>query len=44
MRRVVFERLFDALSEEPDFQYALIDGAIVSVHVASAMIWRASNP
>ena len=28
----VFERLFEALSEEPDFEYALIDGTIVSVH------------
>lgn len=28
----VFEQLFEALSEEPDFEYALIDGTIVSVH------------
>ena len=28
----VFERLFKALSAEPDFEYALIDGNIVSVH------------
>lgn len=28
----VFERLFEELSEEPDFEYALIDGTIVSVH------------
>ena len=28
----VFERLFEGLSEEPDFEYALIDGTIVSVH------------
>jgi transposase len=28
----VFERLFEALSDEPDFEYALIDGTIVSVH------------
>jgi transposase len=28
----VFERLFEVLSEEPDFEYALIDGTIVSVH------------
>jgi len=27
-----FERLFEVLSEEPDFEYALIDGTIVSVH------------
>ena len=30
--RGAFERLFEALSEEPDFEYALIDGTIVSVH------------
>ena len=30
--RGVFERLFEALSEEPDFEYALIDDTIVSVH------------
>ncbi len=28
----VFERLFVVLSEQPDFEYALIDGTIVSVH------------
>ncbi len=28
----VFERLFEVLSGEPDFEYALIDGTIVSVH------------
>ena len=28
----VFERLFEELSEDPDFEYALIDGTIVSVH------------
>ena len=28
----VFEGLFEALSQEPDFEYALIDGTIVSVH------------
>ncbi len=28
----VFERLFETLSGEPDFEYALIDGTIVSVH------------
>ena len=31
-RNRVFERLFEVLSEEPDFEYALIDGTIVSVH------------
>ena len=28
----VFERIFSALSGEPDFEYALIDGTIVKVH------------
>lgn len=28
----VFEKLFKALSDEPDFEYALIDGTIVKVH------------
>ncbi len=28
----VFERLLETLSGEPDFEYALIDGTIVSVH------------
>jgi len=28
----VFERIFVALSEDPDFEYALIDGTIVKVH------------
>ena len=31
-QKSVFERLFKALSAEPDFEYALIDGTIVSVH------------
>ncbi len=31
-KRGVFKRLFEVLSEEPDFEYALIDGTIVSVH------------
>ena len=30
--RGVFERLFEALSEEADFEYALMDGTIVRVH------------
>lgn len=30
--RGAFERLFEALSGEPDFEYALIDGTIVKVH------------
>jgi len=28
----VFEKLFKALSGEPDFEYALIDGSIIKVH------------
>jgi len=28
----VFERIFNILSGEPDFEYLLIDGTIVSVH------------
>lgn len=28
----VFDRLFEALSGAPDFEYALIDGTIVRVH------------
>ena len=31
-RKGVFERLFQVLSGEPDFEYALIDGTIVRVH------------
>ena len=31
-KKGVFERLFEVLSDEPDFEYALIDGTIVSVH------------
>ncbi len=28
----VFERLFESLSDEPDFEYAMIDATIVRVH------------
>jgi hypothetical protein len=28
----VFDRIFECLSDEPDFEYALIDGTIVSAH------------
>jgi transposase len=31
-KRGVFERIFTAAADEPDFEYALIDGTIVSVH------------
>jgi transposase len=32
VRAKVFDRIFQALSGEPDFQYAMIDGTIVTVH------------
>ena len=32
VKRDVFKRLFDALSGEPDMEYAMIDGTIVKVH------------
>jgi hypothetical protein len=28
----VFERLFGCVSDEPDFEYALVDGTIVTAH------------
>jgi transposase len=28
----VFQRIFEAVSDEADFEYALIDGTIISVH------------
>ena len=28
----IFERIFEALSAEPDFEYVLIDGTIMKVH------------
>ncbi len=31
-RAGVFERLFGHLSDEPDFEYALVDGTIVAAH------------
>ena len=31
-KRGVFERVFAALYDDPDFEYALIDGTIVRVH------------
>ncbi len=31
-QRGVFQRLFEAVSDDPDFEYILIDGTIVSVH------------
>ena len=32
VRRDVFQRLFDACSDEPDMEYAMIDATIVKVH------------
>src|SRR3954454_25410936 len=32
-----FERIFKALSGEPDFEYAMIDGTIVTVHQRRAV-------
>ena len=32
VRAGVFERLFERVSDEPDFEYALIDGTIVPAH------------
>src|SRR5919107_4165908 len=32
VRAGVFDRVFEVLSDEPDFEYALVDGAIVSAH------------
>jgi transposase len=31
-QRGVFQRLFEAVSGDPDFEYVLVDGTIVSVH------------
>ena len=31
-KRGVFQRIFDGLADDPDFEYILIDGTIVSVH------------
>jgi hypothetical protein len=28
----IFQRIFEAVSDEADFEYALIDGTIISVH------------
>lgn len=28
----VFQRIFDALSEDPDMEFAMVDGTIVKVH------------
>jgi transposase len=31
-QRGVFQRLFEAVSGDPDFEYVLVDGTIVNVH------------
>lgn len=31
-KKGVFDRIFNALSGEPDFEYAMIDGTIIRVH------------
>ena len=35
-RAGVFERIFECLSAEPDFEYALVDGTIVTAHHKAA--------
>lgn len=32
VKRDVFKRIFDALSDDPDMEYAMIDGTIIKVH------------
>lgn len=32
VRAEIFERIFERVSAEPDFEYALIDGTIISAH------------
>ncbi len=32
VKRVVLRRIFDALSQEPDMEYAMIDDTIVKIH------------
>ncbi len=32
MKSGVFARVFEGLSDEPDFEYALVDGTIVTAH------------
>jgi transposase len=31
-RAGVFQRLFEAVSDDPDIEYAMIDGTVVKVH------------
>ena len=41
--RGVFERIFEALSGDPDLEYAMIDGTIISAHqkASGANVWPA---
>ena len=41
VRGGVFERIFERLSDEPDFEYALVDGTIVTAHqkASGAKAW-----
>jgi transposase len=32
VRKGVFQRIFEALSGEPDLEYAMVDGTVVKVH------------
>ena len=43
VKRDVFYRIFNALSDEPDMEYAMIDGTIVKVHRhgQGANVWPA---
>ena len=40
VRAGVFERIFECLSGEPDFEYALIDGTIVTAHQKASILSR----
>jgi len=31
-KRGVFDKIFSALSDDPDFEYAMVDGTIAKVH------------
>jgi transposase len=45
VQKGVFERLFQALSGDPDFEYALIDGTVIRVHQhgTGANVWPAPS-
>lgn len=46
----VFERVFEAMAAQPDFEYAMIDGTIMRVHQhgtgakGGLQLWRSANP